>query len=159
MQTAQPRTAGTEALRLSKKAVQRESARRTKIEGCDGEPIAIGASLPPISVSETESGLCVWVPLHGVDARHIYVLASPHAITIEILIKHTVPHSGIVYKEYQHQCITRALQLHSAIKEGSTSVRMGTNRLEIRCSEESATTERTWSEFIQFNTRGSLGCV
>jgi hypothetical protein len=94
-----------------------------------------------------------------VDARNIYVFASANAISVEIRIKHTVPHSGIIYKECQHECVRRELHFHSAIKEGSTSVWMGANGLEITCTKEPAATERTWSEFIQFNTRGSLGCV
>lgn len=158
VQPAQPESA-CQAWTLPKKTVQRESAGRTESEDCEGEPIALGASLHPIAVSETAAALSIRVPLNGIDARHVYVLASEHAITIEIRDKHTIPHSDILYQECQHECVTRELQFHSAIKEGSTNVRMGVDRLEITCRKEPATTERSWSEFIQFNTRGSLGSI
>lgn len=159
MQEAQPPTVCMKARRLCPKVVPPESARRTTIDDCDSEPIATGSFLGPIGVSETESAFCVSVPLNGVDPRHVYVLVSSHAITVEIRIKHTVPHSGTIYKECRYQCVTRELQLRSGIKEGSTRVQMGANRLEITCCKDAMPTERTWSEFVQLNTRASLGCV
>lgn len=159
MQTVHLQTGCTKTLKLMKKNARCENASRREIEDWDGEPIALGASLPTIAAIETESALSVSVLLNGVDVRSVNVLASATAITIEIRIKHTVPHSSIIQREVQHQCVTRELQMRSAIKEGSISVRVCANQLVITCSKEPLTAETTWSEFIQFDTRGSLGCV
>lgn len=149
----------TKALRITKKAVGRDTATRNVMDDCDCEPIPIGEVLAPISVLETESTVSVSVPLNGVDARHIYVLASPHAITIEILIRHAVSHSTIVYAELQHQCVQRELHFYTRIKEASTGARLAGNKIEITFNKEPLSDEKTWSEMIPINTRASLGCV
>ena len=146
----------TKDMSLPKKAIQRENAR---IDPRPGDPIALRALLSPVAIKETEMALCISVPLTGVDARDIYILASAYAIAVEIRKRDIVPHAGVIYRECQKQCVTRELEFRSAIKKGSTSVRISTNKLEITCSKDLSAGERTWSEFVRFNTRESFGGV
>jgi HSP20 family molecular chaperone IbpA len=158
MQVVQPETVHPNGLN-SANTFGRERATETSRQGFDDEPIVLGESLPAMCITETRLGLTLLVPLNGVDARHVYVIATPQAVVIEIRIRKAVPHSGTIYQELQDQCVTRELRLHEAIKKGSTNVRFGRNGVEITCTKEPGLNDKSWSEFMHLNTRGSLGFV
>ena len=127
-------------------------------KGCPGLT-CLGQPLPPISVVEAGTGLKFLVPLSGIGARNVYVFAAPRSILIEIRITKHVTHPGPIQQERQHQRITRELKLRKSIEEGSTSIRMVGDNLEIACVTTADPDDRLWSELLRMDTRASLGCV
>ena len=124
-----------------------------------GDDIIVGRSLPVMNVTETGEGFTITVPLHRIDARNVYVFATPRSIAVEIRIRDVVSHAQVIHREIQHQRITRELVLREAIEEGSTSLRLHGDDLQITCRKASGLDDKTWSELVRLDTRCSLGSV
>ncbi len=115
--------------------------------------------LPEIAVNETDSVLNLSIPLRGVDARTVYVIASARSITVEVRIINAICRTGFIHKELQQQRITRELRFRENIVKGSTIVRYFGGDLEIRCVKGHCEDESAWSELVTLDTRSSLGSV
>jgi len=115
--------------------------------------------LPPVEITETAEHLRILIPLDGIDARHVYVFATARSISIEVRMKHSIIRPGGIYEEVQYQRLTRELKLHQAIRQGLNNLRVMCDNLEITCRKAFTSDDTTWSELLQMDTRGSLGCV
>lgn len=136
---------------------------RSPVPGCKAcfrdEESLMDKMLPRIAIAETVTSIKLVVPLNGADPRHAFVFATPTSILIEIRITNIIERSRIVYKEIQHQRITRDLKLDTNIQEGSTRVRMLGDNLEITCTKALSGDDKVWSELVYTTTRSSLGCI
>ena len=113
--------------------------------------------LPAISVADSIRTFRVVVPLDGIDARQVFVFATPFSIVVEIRIKRVLEHPGPINSEIQRYRITRELRCREGIAKGSTAVRLLGSNLEITGIKASSPDDEDWSEFIQVDTRCSLG--
>ena len=114
-------------------------------------------TLPGIVASESATMIRLLVPLEGVDIRHVYIFASPSLIVLEVLTKSILKPSGPVENETQRYRITRELKLRDRIAKGSTTARLFGDSLEITSIKTASTSDEAWTEFIQIDTRCSLG--
>jgi HSP20 family molecular chaperone IbpA len=147
------------ALTPIKKPARTGSSRKSTGPYYAVNPAISDGLLPEIAVSETAGTLNMTVPLRGVDARKVFVVASAHSILIEVRITNSVPRSGFIYKEVQQQRITRELRFRENIVKGSTFVRYFGGDLEITCLKVQSADETSWSELVRLDTRNFLGCV
>jgi HSP20 family molecular chaperone IbpA len=142
---------------------RRFSSKRTRASetGAAGAHI-LGKELPPIEWDESDAGHTILVPMHGIDLRHIYVVAGPDSILIDMKVRKTVKHEdeGPLLVEIRDQRISRELKFRHTIQKGATVVRVRGEALEITCRKATQTEEsNSWSELLRFDTRSSLGCV
>ena len=114
-------------------------------------------TLPGIAASESATMIRLLVPLEGVDVRHVYLIATPRSIELEVLTKSICKGSGPVRTETQRHRITRELTLRDAITKGSTTARLFGESLEITSIKTASTGDEAWSELIQVDTRCSVG--
>jgi HSP20 family molecular chaperone IbpA len=123
----------------------------------------LGKELPPIEWKEDDAGQTILVPMRGIDLRHIYMVATPGSILIEMRIRKTVKYQGDgpLLTEIRDQRISRELRFRHAIQKGATVVRVRGEALQISCRKATETQEEdnSWSELLGFDTRSSLGCV
>lgn len=117
-----------------------------------------GQPLPLIYIAETAAGLRILVPLKGIHPRQVYVFATPHSILVEMRARNTVHHARAI-QEIQHRSITRELKFNDLIREGSTSIRLLGDDLEITCTTTRAEEEKNWSELVQLDMRGARGSM
>lgn len=96
-------------------------------------------------VMETSDEYRIPVPIGDIDLCHICVLAQPRSI----LIENRTPESAV-----QHAP-------EAIYSEGNTerALRILSDSLQIISKKAEAAEEESWSESIDFETRGSLGCV
>lgn len=72
--------------------------------------------------------------------------------------RNTVHHARAI-QEIQHRSITRELKFNDLIREGSTSIRLLGDDLEITCTTTRAEEEKNWSELVQLDMRGARGSM
>lgn len=113
--------------------------------------------LPAVTVSEGATMITVTVPLDDVDMRQVFVFATPRSILVEVLRKCLLNHCGPIASEVQRNRITRELKFRCGLAKGTTAARLAGGCLEITSIKAVITGDEAWSEFIQMDTRSSLG--
>jgi HSP20 family molecular chaperone IbpA len=115
----------------------------------------------PAQVMETGDEYRIAVPIGDIDLCDICVLAQPRSI----LIENRAPESAVqhapdaIYSEGNTERALRQLHLEHPIHRGGTALRIVGDSLQIISKKAEAAEEESWSESIDFDTRGSLGCV
>lgn len=124
-------------------------------------PISAGSKLEPIKFTENESWYELALPLAGIDPDKLFVFATPSALLIETRTKSTVDHmcGCRTVTEHAKQMISREFCLPSEIEYGGTTIEIQGETLLIRALKSRESHRVAWSKFINFNTRGSLGCI
>lgn len=113
--------------------------------------------LPGISASESAIMIRLVVPMKGIDVRQVYIFVTPRSIVLEVLTKCILKHSGPIETETQCYRITRELRFRNSIAKGSTAARLSGASLEITSIKTADMDDDAWSEFIEIDTRSSLG--
>ncbi|MFL6450023.1 MAG: Hsp20/alpha crystallin family protein [Bryobacteraceae bacterium] len=113
--------------------------------------------LSRICASESATMLNLTVPLEGIDVRQVYIFATPHSIVLEIGMNSTIKHSDPLEAEIQRHHTTREFIFRCAIARHSTMARLSGGSLEITSLKAASTSDEAWSEFIQVDTRCSVG--
>lgn len=132
-----------------------EAIRREPVEARITDEVP--AVLPDILASESATMFRFLVPFEGIDAREVYIFATPYSIVLELTTKCMVRHAGPIETETQSFRVTRELRFRNAIAKGSTVARFFGASLEITSLRTLSTSDEAWSEFIQVDTRNSLG--
>ena len=122
------------------------------------DPTVLEDCCLPAKVMNEDTAYKLVVPISGIDPRHVYVLAAPHSVLVEIRTKCVIPHEmdGAAINENTQQRISREFTLTDEIEAGTAAVRISGDSLEITAIK-SRSEHEPWSELIHFDTRGSLG--
>jgi hypothetical protein len=89
--------------------------------------------------------------------RQVYIFATPRSIVLGLPTKCILKHSGPIETETQRYRITRELSFRNSIAKGSTAARLSGGSLEIISIKTASMDDDAWSEFIEIDTRSSLG--
>lgn len=122
------------------------------------DPVVLEDCCLPAKIVNEDTAYKLVVPISGIDPRHVYVLAAPHSVLVEIRTKCVIPHEvdGAAVNENTQQRISREFTLPDEIEAGTAAVRISGDSLEITAAK-SPSEHEPWSELIHFDTRGSLG--
>src|ERR1700719_1799428 len=58
------------------------------------KPLSLEKDVHPIQVTEEHDEYRILVPMGGISLRHVYVLATPRSLLIEIQVRKTLQHRG-----------------------------------------------------------------
>jgi HSP20 family molecular chaperone IbpA len=99
--------------------------------------------------------------MSGIDLRHVYVLAAPQSLLIEIRVRKTVQHQedDPVDAEIEDRRVSRELKLRHRIERRRTVVDTVGDLLRITSVKASEAEENMWSDLVHLDTRASLGSV
>lgn len=125
------------------------------------QPLVFLTQLPPVKPNEDGGEYKILVPTRGIDLRHIYLVATPVSLLIEVRIRNSIKHDEAdpVFAEIEYQRISRELRFRHPIEERGTIVQVRGAALQITCRKAATSEEKSWSEMLHFDTRASLGPV
>jgi HSP20 family molecular chaperone IbpA len=125
------------------------------------KPLTLEKHVPSIQVTEDREKYRILVPMSGIDLRHVYVLAAPQSLLIEIRVRKTVQHQedDPVDAEVEDRRVSRELKLRHPIERRRTVVDTVGDLLRITSVKASEAEENMWSDLVHFDTRASLGSV
>jgi HSP20 family molecular chaperone IbpA len=125
------------------------------------KPLILETGVPSIQVTEDRDTYRILVPMSGIDLRHVYVLAAPQSLLIEIRVRKTVQHEqdDPVDAEVEDRRVSRELKLRHPIERRRTVVDTVGDLLRITSVKASAAEENMWSDLVHFDTRASLGSL
>jgi HSP20 family molecular chaperone IbpA len=125
------------------------------------KPLTLETDVPSIQVTEDREKYRILVPMSGIDLRHVYVLAAPQSLLIEIRVRKTVQHQedDPVDAEVEDRRVSRELKLRHPIERRRTVVDTVGDLLRITSVKASEAEENMWSDLVHFDTRASLGSV
>lgn len=119
------------------------------------------AKFAPSELIEGQAEYKLLIPLAGIDPRRAYVLAKPQSVCIEYRSKGTISHETSVPPLLEAiECrVSREIVLPAEIDTRSTTVQVCGDSLFITARKAQGHKRNSSSELVQFDTRGSLGCV
>ena len=125
------------------------------------QPLVLLKQLPPVKPNGDGGEYRVLVPTRGIDLRHIYVVATPDSLLIEVRIQNSIKHDEAdpVFAEVERHRISRELRFRHPIKERGTIVQVRGGALQITCRKATTSEQKSWSEILHFDSRASLGSV
>jgi hypothetical protein len=124
-------------------------------------PIGESDPLIPAPPSLANGEIQIKLPLKDLDVRQVHVFAGPTSLLVESKQRERLPvHSqtgDFVSGETLEKRIAYKLDLRTRIARGGTSIEIAGRMLLITCRKASDSESDEWSEWINFNTRGSMG--
>jgi len=136
------------------------TGRRARSQTKRIQPFLPGKRLPLAACSETTAEYRVVVPIAGMDLQQLFIVATSQTLLIELRERETVPHeeNGPVFSETQERRTSRELRFRCPIEKG-VCLQVHDRELWITCRKASTAEEQSWSEWLRFDTRASLGCI
>lgn len=118
-------------------------------------------SLVPLPSSFANGEIQIKLPLKDLDVRQVHVFAGPMSLLVESKQRERLPLQSqggdVVASETLERRIAYKLDLRTRIARGGTSIEVAGRVLLITCRKASESESEDWSEWINFNTRGSMG--
>jgi HSP20 family molecular chaperone IbpA len=108
-----------------------------------------------IEIIEKEFEYQLSMPLSGIDPRRVYVFVTPHSLLIEIRFKNRALHqaiTGAVIESINGQ-IVREFTLPAEIAQGTTTVRLYEETLQITARKSQQDQRTSWSQLVDFDAR------
>jgi HSP20 family molecular chaperone IbpA len=125
------------------------------------QPLSCTSEIAAEKLEEMMYTYEIRIPLTGTDFRNVYVFATSHSVLVELRVKDTIYHQtgAAILREEVDRRIAREFNFPEEIRQGSTTVQVVGDELQITCLKTQEPQEKPWSELVPFNTRASLGCA
>lgn len=109
----------------------------------------------PVDIADAASEYIFTLPLTGLDARSIFILAAPRSLLIEVRFKKTVSHgaTGTIIAETIDRRTAREFTLPIEIERNGTTAHVIGDQLQITARKAQGDELRPWSQLVHFDVR------